>query len=83
MPDLRGLQSPKKAKQTLEANPEISTALPCRISAWKTKEGKVRLSTLRPTKLIDLFGTTELRQLAGDVEETLTAIMNDSARSGR
>lgn len=72
--------NPQKARQTLEANPEISTALPCRISAFKTREGKTRLSTIRPSKLIDLFGTTELRQLAEEVEGSITAIMNEAAR---
>ena len=72
--------NPQKAKETLEANPEISAALPCRISAFKTKDGKTRLSTIRPNKLIDLFGTAELQQLAGDVEESLKAIMDETAR---
>jgi uncharacterized protein (DUF302 family) len=72
--------NPQKAKQTLEANPEISTALPCRISAFKTRDGKTRLSTIRPSKLIDLFGTAELKQLAVEVEEALTAIMSEVAR---
>ena len=72
--------NPQKAKQTLEANPEISTALPCRISAYKAADGTMRLSTIRPSKLIDLFGTAELKQLAGEVEDSITAIMNDAAR---
>jgi uncharacterized protein (DUF302 family) len=72
--------NPMKAKQTLEANPEISTVLPCRISAFKTKDGKTRLSTIRPSKLIDLFSTPELKQVAGEVEEALTAIMSEAAR---
>jgi uncharacterized protein (DUF302 family) len=72
--------NPQKAKQTLEANPEISTALPCRISVFKTKEGKTRLSTIRPSKLIDLFGTPELKHVAGEVEDSITAIMNEAAR---
>jgi uncharacterized protein (DUF302 family) len=72
--------NPHKAKQTLEANPEISTALPCRISAFKTKDGKTRLSTIRPSKLIDLFGTGELQKLAGEVEGSLKAIMDEAAR---
>lgn len=72
--------NPQKAKQTLEANPEISTALPCRISAYRTKDGKTRLSTIRPARLIDLFGTAELKQLAADVEESLRAIMDEAAR---
>jgi uncharacterized protein (DUF302 family) len=72
--------NPQKARETLEANPEISTALPCRISAFKTRDGKTRLSTIRPGRLIDLFGTPRLKQLAGEVEAALTAIMNEAAR---
>jgi uncharacterized protein (DUF302 family) len=72
--------NPQKAKQALEANPEISTALPCRISLYKTKEGKVRLSTIRPTKLLDLFGSAELQKVASEVEETIVSIMNAAAR---
>jgi uncharacterized protein (DUF302 family) len=72
--------NPQRAKQTLEANPEISTALPCRISAFRTKDGKIRLATLRPSKLIELFGTAELAQVAGDVEASIVAIMDEAAR---
>src|SRR5690349_10409755 len=39
--------NPQKAKTALEAAPEISTALPCRISAFKAKDGKIKLSTIR------------------------------------
>lgn len=72
--------NPRKAKETLEANPEISTALPCRISVYKSKDGKTCLSTLRPSKLIDLFGTAELTTLAAEVEESISAIMNEAAQ---
>ena len=72
--------NPQKAKQALEANPEISTALPCRISAYTTTEGKVRLSTLRPTKLLELFRSAELQKVASEVEETILSIMNEAAR---
>jgi uncharacterized protein (DUF302 family) len=72
--------NPQKAKQTLEANPEISTVLPCRISVFKTRDGKTRLSTIRPSKLIDLFGTPELKSLAAEVEEALTSIMKEAAQ---
>ncbi|MBI3854559.1 MAG: DUF302 domain-containing protein [Planctomycetes bacterium] len=72
--------NPQKAKQVLEASPEISTALPCRISAYRGKDGKTRLSTIRPGKLVDLFGTPELQKAAGEVEETIVGIMNEAAR---
>lgn len=72
--------NPQKAKAALEAAPEISTALPCRVSAFKGRDGKTRLSTIRPTKLLDLFASAELKQVAVEVENTLTAIMNEAAR---
>jgi uncharacterized protein (DUF302 family) len=72
--------NPQKAKQALEANPEISTALPCRISVFRTKDGKTRIATIRPTKLLDLFNSAELKQIASEVEETISAIMNEAAR---
>jgi len=72
--------NPQKAKQVLEANPEISTALPCRISVFKTKDGKTRLSTIRPAQLLELYGAAGLKEVAIDVEQALTAIMNEAAR---
>jgi uncharacterized protein (DUF302 family) len=70
----------QKAKEALEANPEISTALPCRISVFKTKEGKTCIATIRPTQMLGLFDSSELQKVAAEVEETITAIMNEAAR---
>lgn len=72
--------NPQRAKQALEASPEMSTALPCRISAYKGKDGKTHLSTIRPSRLVDLFATPELQTMAGEVEEALVGIMNEAAR---
>jgi uncharacterized protein (DUF302 family) len=52
--------NPHQAKKVLEANLEISTALPCRISLYE--EGGVRkLATIKPTTLIDLYSTPDLK----------------------
>ena len=51
----------------LGANPEISTALPCRISVYRS-DGKVTLATIRPTAMIDMFNTPELQTVAAEVE---------------
>ncbi len=72
--------NPQKAKQALEADARISTVLPCRISIWRTPEGKTRLATVRPTLLMEMFGTAALKGVAEEVETTLVAIMNDAAR---
>ena len=75
--------NPQKAKQVLEANPDVSTALPCRISVYGTPGGKTRIATLLPTKLMESFGTPELRSVASEVEASLKAIIDQAAGVGR
>ena len=71
--------NPQQAQKVLAANLEISTALPCRISVY-SEGGKTRLATIKPTALIALYGTSELRAVAEEVEQTIQAIMTDAAR---
>jgi len=71
--------NPHQAKRVLEANLEISTALPCRISVYE-EGGTTRLATIRPTALISLYPNPELRGVAEEVEATLTKIMSDAVR---
>ena len=70
--------NPHQAKKVLEANLEISTALPCRISLYE-EGGKTKLATIMPTALIALYQTPALRGVAEEVEATLVAIMKDAA----
>jgi len=71
--------NPQKARVVLETNPDISTALPCRISVYEGRDGKTRIATLKPTELISVFGTKELERVAAEVEQTLEAIMKEAA----
>jgi uncharacterized protein (DUF302 family) len=71
--------NPVKAKEVLENNIEISTALPCRISVFALPDGRTRLATIRPSLLLDLFKTPELKQVAMEVEETMLVIMQEAA----
>ena len=71
--------NPLQAKKVLEANLEISTALPCRISVYE-EAGVTKLATIRPTAMIALFGTPGLQGVAKEVEATLEAIMGEAAR---
>ena len=70
--------NPHQAKKVLEANAEISTALPCRISVYSEGAG-VTLATLRPTALISLFNTPALKCVAEEVEEVLLNMMKEAA----
>ena len=70
--------NPYQAKRVLEANLEISTALPCRISVYE-EGGRTKLATIRPTALVGLYSSPELRGVAEEVEHTLMAIMAEAA----
>jgi len=71
--------NPHQAKRVLEANLEISTALPCRISVYEER-GVTKLATIKPTAMIALYGNPGLRSVAEEVERTLVQIMNEAAR---
>ncbi len=70
--------NPHQAKKVLEANLEISTALPCRISVY-TEGGRTKLATIKPTALLDLFPNPELKGVAQEVEATIVKIMAEAA----
>jgi len=70
--------NPAAAKQALEANLSISTALPCRIAVYETKEGRHALATIRPTLLLEMFQTEGLGALSRQVEDALTRILDDT-----
>jgi len=74
-----GVCNPHQAKKVLEANLEISTPLPCRISVYE-EGGHTVLATIKPTAMIDLYPNPELRGVAEEVEATLARIMDEAAR---
>ena len=67
--------NPTKAKEVLEENMSISTALPCRISIYHEGD-KVKVATIRPTMLLNLFDSPELQAVAREVEDTLVRIID-------
>ena len=58
----------------------VSTALPCRISIYE-EGGKAILATLKPTTLLALFNTPQLKGVAQEVEDTIVKIMKEAAAS--
>ena len=69
--------NPKQAKAVLESNMAISTALPCRIAVYEEGDGdRVKVSTLKPTAVLALYGSVELESVAKDVEETIVRIID-------
>jgi uncharacterized protein (DUF302 family) len=70
--------NPHQAKKVLEANGSISTALPCRISAYRSGAG-FKLATILPTAMLALFGNPELDPVAREVEDVILAMMRETA----
>ena len=70
--------NPQQAKHVLDANVEISTALPCRIAIYQKGAGST-LATLRPTLLLKMFGTPGLDPVAADVEQSMLKMMEEAA----
>ncbi len=70
--------NPHQAKQVLDKNMTIATALPCRIAVYE-EDGRVKLATMLPTATLGLFGSPELQPVAQEVEQAIKAIMADAA----
>ena len=70
--------NPLQAKKVLEANIDISTALPCRVAIYKDK-GKVTLSTIKPSALVSMFPNPELKSTAEEVEREIVKMMQEAA----
>lgn len=68
---------PQQAKQVLEQNMSVSTALPCRISIYE-EGGKTVLATFKPTTLLALFNTPQLTAVAQEVEDTIVKIIKEA-----
>ena len=71
--------NPVQAKKVLEASGAVSTALPCRISVYQDPKGGYTLATLKPTQLMQMFGSAELAPVAEEVEQVLSAMLTEAA----
>ena len=70
--------NPHKANAVLTTDMSLNMALPCRISVWE-EEGKVKIGTLEPTKLLSVLSDdTALQQIAAEVEETIKRIIDQA-----
>ena len=70
--------NPHQAKKVLEANGAVSTALPCRISVYRSG-GEYRIATLLPTAVMQMFGNPELKPVAEEVEAVVKAMIEEAA----
>ena len=69
---------PRQAKNVLEADGAMSTALPCRISVYG-KPHHYTLATLRPTEMMKSFDLPAIAAVAREVEEVIVRMMTEAA----
>jgi uncharacterized protein (DUF302 family) len=69
--------NPQRAKEVLEQDMSVSTALPCRISVYEDA-GKVKVATLLPTQVLGMLTATDLGTVAEEVERTIVAIVDET-----
>ena len=70
---------PGLARRAMQAAPEISVALPCRIAVYEKADGGCMLATIRPQELLALVGPGGRETAAADVEASLRKIMEKAA----
>ena len=69
--------NPVQAKQVLEKNMSIATALPCRIAVYEEGD-HVKVATMLPTETLGLFAMPELAPIAEAVEGEIKAMMEEA-----
>ena len=70
--------NPMRAKQVLEKDMSIATALPCRIAVYEEK-GRVKIATMLPTEALGLFSVPELAPVAQEVEKEIKAMIDEAS----
>lgn len=71
--------NPQQATRVLQSDMRLNMALPCRISVFED-EGVTKIGTIRPTETLRaLSQDREIVAIAGAVETTIRAIINEAA----
>lgn len=69
--------SPSQAKKVLDKQMSIATALPCRIAVYQ-EGARVKVSTMLPTQILQLFEQADLGPVASEVEREIKAMMDEA-----
>lgn len=67
----------KYANEVLKADVKIALMLPCPISVY-AEGGKTFISTMLPSVLADFFPDAKIRDVAGEVEKAVLAIVDEA-----
>lgn len=70
------------ASEVLAADVKIGLMLPCPVMIY-VENGRTFISTMRPSLIAGFFPDADIAQVAGEVEQVITAIIDEAAASGR
>ena len=72
--------NPQSAANVLRVNMDIATSLPCRLAIYTDRTtGKTVISTVKPSKLIDMYESPGAEEEAKEIEATMTSILDSLA----
>ncbi|MYL33699.1 DUF302 domain-containing protein [Pontibacillus yanchengensis] len=69
--------NPGEAKKVLEKNPLVSYFLPCKMVVYED-DGITMIGMPKPTTLIEFVNDEELNTIARDIEDRMTACINEA-----
>jgi uncharacterized protein (DUF302 family) len=67
----------KYANEVLKANVRVALMLPCPIVVY-SEGGKTFISTMKPSAIAEFYPNDKIREVAGEVEKAVLAIVNES-----
>jgi len=67
----------KFAYNALGVDLNVGLFMPCKINVY-TVEGKTIISAMRPAMISEFFSQTELKELAGEVDEIVRSIVDEA-----
>lgn len=71
--------NPQQAAAVLAEDMDVNMALPCRISVWQDKNGKVKIGMIPPKEILESFSDSPpLKKIAMEVEEKMTAMIQSA-----
>ncbi len=74
------VRDPHQRPSDLSDDPDKAAEVPHRIAVFEMPDGSTRIATLRPTRLADLVGESDLQSVAAIVERALEEILAAAAR---
>lgn len=72
-----GAWNPVFADRALQADPHISTMLPCNVTLRQTENGDIEVAAIDPAAAMGMIGNPHIASLAEEVRNRLATVINN------